>query len=104
MATYKFTRHPGKEKKGQEVVLNKYLFEDGVLITDENLGPAFEPILCGYYGCELEIIPDPVEAPISNVDPSLKAAETKPGAPAAAAANAPAAANADAKPADTDKK
>lgn len=91
MATYKFTRDAngsGKLKAGREVILNKYEFMDGILEVDEELGKMYRPILCGYYGCKVEIIADPVEVAISNVDPSLKANETKPGAGNAANAEA----------------
>lgn len=75
---YKFTRsgkHPGRT-----VILDRYVFEDGVLETTKALGEKYEPILCNYYGCTLEISAEADEVAAPAGDPSLAKNNTQTGA------------------------
>jgi hypothetical protein len=74
---YTFTRHAGNIKKGVEIVNNRYQFTDGKLVVDEVTGALIEPILTGYFGCELKITSEVKEVKVSE-EPSLTSTATKP--------------------------
>lgn len=64
--------------KGQYIVNDRYLFEDGQMVVQSNEDAArMEPILCGFFGCEVEDV-EPAKGEAKEAEqPSLSAAQTK---------------------------
>ena len=69
----------GSHDKGQTKVVNdRYSFTEGEMICDNDVADKVKPILCGYFGCIMEDVPDEaVEEP--KGDNSLSKEVTKTG-------------------------
>ena len=56
-----------KAQKGQQIVADRYIFEDGILRCSDSVAVKLEKILVRYYGCEL--LPDD-EQPVTDEKPA----------------------------------
>jgi hypothetical protein len=63
--------------KGQHIINDRYVFQDGVLECSVQDAPLLANILCNYHGCELKYDDVKAEAKAPVDDGSLAAEATK---------------------------
>lgn len=76
MANTKIVRpgdHPGISKIGD------YVFVDGAIIAPKAVGDKYANILCRYYGCTQEDLPEESAPVVDGSNPSLETSNTRDG-------------------------